>query len=89
LHTEEETGCTPEPFWTFWIRHESLSSVILRSFDVKSGSDEYRLFMTAMKIAVLMATMLPVRGARQTTPLSIALQKAMSKLIRKVMTRFW
>ena len=71
------------------MKQESLSPVMLRRCDVKCGSDEYRLFMTALKITVLMATMLPVRGARQATPLSITLQTAMSEIIRTVMTRFW
>jgi len=65
--------------------HESLSPVILRRGGVKCGSDEYRLFMTALKLAPLMATVLPARDARQTTPLSITLQTATSKLIRKIM----
>lgn len=89
LHAEEETGCTPTSSWAFWKRQESLSTVILRRCGVKCDSDEYRLFMTALKLAVLMASVLPARGARQTTPLSITLQTVMSKLIRKVMPWFW
>ena len=40
LHTEEETGCSPEQFWAFWIRQESLFPVILRRCNVKCGGTE-------------------------------------------------
>ena len=42
--------------------------------DVKCGIEEYRLIMTALKIAALKVTMLPVRGTRQITPLRIILK---------------